>query len=45
MALHRERRLVRQARYYRLPLAEGDLNRRRFGAVLERIALPPAPRR
>jgi hypothetical protein len=33
--------LVKQARYYCLLLAEGHLNRRRFGAMLDRIALLP----
>jgi len=33
-------RLVKHARYYWLLLAEGHLNRRRFGAMLGRIALP-----
>jgi hypothetical protein len=32
-------RLVKHARYYWLLLAEGHLNRRRFGAMLGRIAL------
>ncbi len=52
LVLHCERRLVktggrlvRQARYYWLPLAEGHLSRQRFRAILERIALLPAPRR
>jgi len=36
-------RLMKHARYYWLLLAEGHLNRRRFGAVLGRIALPPVP--
>jgi hypothetical protein len=36
-------RLVRHARYYWLLLAEGHLNRRRFGAMLGRIALLPIP--
>jgi hypothetical protein len=31
------------ARYYWLLLAEGHLNRRRFGAMLDRIALLPVP--
>jgi hypothetical protein len=31
--------LVKHARYYGLLLAEGHLNRRRFGAMLGRIAL------
>ena len=31
-------RLVKHARYYWLFLAEGHLNRRRFGAMLGRIA-------
>jgi hypothetical protein len=34
-------RLVQHARYYWLFLAEGHLNRRRFGAMLGRIALLP----
>ncbi|MGA2404164.1 MAG: hypothetical protein ABSG91_21080 [Syntrophobacteraceae bacterium] len=45
LVLHCERRLVRQARYYWLRLAQGHLNRQRFRAMLERIALLPAPRR
>jgi hypothetical protein len=36
-------RLVEHARYYWLFLAEGHLNRRRFGAMLGRIALLPIP--
>src|SRR6266849_1067930 len=32
-------RLVKPARYYWLLMAEGHLNRRRFGAMLGRIAL------
>jgi len=36
-------RLVKHARYYWLYLAEGHLNRRRFGAMLGRIALVPTP--
>jgi hypothetical protein len=36
-------RLVKHARYYWLLLAEGHLNRRRFGAMLDRIALLPVP--
>jgi len=36
-------RLVKHARYYWLLLAEGHLNRRRFGAMLRRIAMLPAP--
>jgi len=36
-------RPVRHARYYWLYLAEGHLNRRRFGAMLGRIALLPVP--
>ena len=36
-------RLVKHARYYWLLLAEGDLNRRRFGAMLDRISLLPVP--
>jgi hypothetical protein len=35
-------RLVKHARYYWLLLAEGHLNRQRFGAMLGRIALLPA---
>src|ERR1017187_8119511 len=34
-------RLVKHARYYWLLLAEGHLNRRRFGAMLGRIAVLP----
>jgi hypothetical protein len=34
-------RLVKHARYYWLFLAEGHLNRRRFRAMLGRIALLP----
>ncbi len=34
-------RLVKHARYYWLLLAEGQLNRKRFGAMLSRIALLP----
>jgi len=34
-------RLVKHARYYWLLLAEGHLNRQRFGAMLGRIALLP----
>ena len=34
-------RLVKHARYYWLLLAEGHLTRRRFGAMLDRIALLP----
>ena len=37
-------RLVKHARYYWLFLAEGHLNRRRFGAMLSRIALLPIPK-
>jgi hypothetical protein len=37
-------RLVKHARYYWLLLAEGHLTRRRFGAMLGRIALLPVPR-
>jgi hypothetical protein len=51
LVLHCERRLVktggrlvRQARYYWLRLAERHLRRLRSGAMLERIALLPAPR-
>ena len=36
-------RLVKHARYYWLLLAEGHLIRRRFGAMLGRIALLPVP--
>jgi hypothetical protein len=36
-------RLVKHARYYWLLLAEGHLNRRRFGAMLRRIGLLPVP--
>ena len=36
-------RLAKHARYYWLFLAEGHLNRRRFGAMLGRIALLPIP--
>lgn len=36
-------RLVKHARYYWLLLAEGHLNRRRFGAMLDRIVLLPMP--
>ena len=36
-------RLVKHARYHWLLLAEGHLNRRRFGAMLSRIALLPIP--
>ena len=36
-------RLAKHARYYWLFLAEGHLNRRRFGAMLGRIALLPVP--
>jgi len=36
-------RLVKHARYYWLLLAEGHLNRRRFGAMLGRIGLLPVP--
>jgi len=36
-------RLVKHARYYWLLLAEGHLNRRRFGAMLDRITLLSAP--
>ena len=35
--------LVKHARYYWLLLAEGHLNRRRFAAMLGRLALLPAP--
>jgi Transposase DDE domain group 1 len=34
-------RLVKHARYYWLLLAEGHLNRRRFGAILRRIVTLP----
>jgi Transposase DDE domain group 1 len=36
-------RLVKHARYYWLLLAEGHLNRRRFGAMLRRIVMLPVP--
>jgi hypothetical protein len=36
-------RLVKHARYYWLLLAEGHLNRRRFAAMLGRVALLPLP--
>jgi hypothetical protein len=36
-------RLVKHARYYCLLLAEGHLNRRRFGAMLRRILMLPVP--
>jgi hypothetical protein len=36
-------RLMKHARYYWLFLAEGHLNRRRFGAILRRITLLPLP--
>jgi len=36
-------RLVKHARYYWLLLAEGHLDRRRFAAMLSRIALLPVP--
>jgi hypothetical protein len=36
-------RLVQHARYYWLLLAEGHMNRRRFGAMLGRIVLLPVP--
>ena len=36
-------RLVKHARHYWLLLAEGHLTRRRFGAMLCRIALLPIP--
>jgi hypothetical protein len=36
-------RLVKQARYYWLLLAEGHLTRRLFGATLRRIAALPSP--
>ncbi len=36
-------RLVKHARYYWLFLAEGHLNRRRFGAMLGRIVLLSVP--
>jgi hypothetical protein len=38
-----QQRLVKHARYYWLLLAEGHLTRRRFGAMLGRIALLPIP--
>jgi hypothetical protein len=34
---------VKHARYYWLLLAEGHLNRRRFGAMLRRIEMLPVP--
>jgi hypothetical protein len=37
------RATVKHARYYWLLLAEGYLNRRRFGAMLGRTALLPVP--
>ncbi len=37
-------RLVKHARYYWLLLAEGHLNRRRFGAMVGRIAQLPVPK-
>jgi Transposase DDE domain group 1 len=36
-------RLVKHARYYWLLLAEGHLNRRRFGVMLRSIAMLPVP--
>jgi hypothetical protein len=36
-------RMVKYARYYWLLLAEGHLNRRRFGAMLRRIVMLPVP--
>jgi hypothetical protein len=36
-------RLVKHAHYYWLFLTEGHLDRRRFGAMLGRIALLPIP--
>ncbi len=36
-------RLVNHARYYRMLLAEGRLNRRLFGEMLARLAALPAP--
>ena len=36
-------RLIKHARYYWLLLAEGHLNRRRFGAMLRRIVMLPVP--
>ena len=36
-------RLMKQARYYWLVLAEGHLSRRLFGAMLRRIATLPLP--
>jgi len=35
--------IMDRRRYYWLLLAEGHLNRRRFGAMLGRIALLPIP--
>ena len=37
-------RLVKQARYYWLLLAEGHLNRRLFGEMLGRLAVLPESR-
>jgi hypothetical protein len=36
-------RLVKHAGYYLLLMAEGHLNRRRFGAMLRRIVMLPLP--
>ena len=36
-------RLVKHARYYWLLLAEGHLNRRLFGEMLNRLGALPAP--
>ena len=36
-------RLIKHARYYWLPLAEGHLTRRLFGAMVRRIAALPVP--
>jgi hypothetical protein len=38
-----QQRLVKHGRYYWLLLTKGHLNRRRFGAMLGRIALLPVP--
>ncbi len=36
-------RLVKHARYYWLLLAEGDLTRRLFGAIVQRLMALPVP--
>jgi hypothetical protein len=36
-------RMLKYARYYWLLLAEGHMNRRRFGAMLRRIVMLPVP--